>query len=65
MRFIKHEVLKPSALILWSSYVLIKIGKLLFRLFLALALFGHSKNCRGRRLLFSAPTTSLFSMARC
>jgi long-chain acyl-CoA synthetase len=32
----QHEAMNPSGLILWSSYLLIKLGKLLFRLFLPL-----------------------------
>ena len=36
----QHGVLAPSALTLWSSYVVIKIGKLLFRLFLPMTYSG-------------------------
>jgi long-chain acyl-CoA synthetase len=36
----QHDAMNPSALILWSSYLLIKVGKLLFRLFLPLRYSG-------------------------
>ena len=36
----QHEVLEPSAFTLWSSYVTIKLAKLLFRLFLPLRYSG-------------------------
>jgi len=39
----QHDAMNPSALILWSSYLLIKVGKLLFRLFLPLRYSGLEK----------------------
>jgi long-chain acyl-CoA synthetase len=39
----QHDAMNPSALILWSSYLLIKIGKLLFRMFLPLRYSGLEK----------------------
>jgi long-chain acyl-CoA synthetase len=39
----RHDAMNPSALILWSSYILIKIGKPLFRLFLPLRYSGTEK----------------------
>jgi len=39
----QHDAMNPSALILWSSYLIIKAGKLLFRLFLPLRYSGLEK----------------------
>jgi long-chain acyl-CoA synthetase len=38
-----HEVLEPSALVLWTSYVIIKLGYLFFRLYLPLRASGFEK----------------------
>ena len=48
---------------LWTSILVIKIGKLFFRLFLPLRYSGLEKLPQ-ERLSFFAPTTSLFSMVR-
>jgi long-chain acyl-CoA synthetase len=39
----KHDVLEPSAFVLWTSFVIIKIGKLFFQLFLPLRAAGLEK----------------------
>jgi long-chain acyl-CoA synthetase len=39
----RHDAMNPSLLVLWSSYFLIKVAKLLFRLFLPLRYSGAEK----------------------
>ena len=39
----EHQVLEPSAIVLWSSFILIKIAGIFFRFFLPLRAYGMEK----------------------
>ena len=60
----QHAVLEPSALVLWTSFLVIKTVRCSFGCFFPCAT-RESKSCRRSCRSFFAPTTSLISMVPC